>query len=166
MIGKRKQSNRQRWPHDDAEPYTFTQEDHPLLKDSPHPSILKSVIIGCFSPQDDATLKCWGWNDYGQLGLGDKERGNLPNGPCPQSSTTALSRAAPTCPDPCSCSLCAEMGTNLPSVELGAGRTAVAGSAGLFHMCVLLVRLHLEWSIRTPHAESQSVLNLSRRNTD
>ncbi|KAJ1479776.1 regulator of chromosome condensation 1/beta-lactamase-inhibitor protein II [Baffinella frigidus] len=60
---------------------------------------------------DDATVKCWGYNGYGNLGLGDKfNRGDDVD----------------------------EMGTNLASVDLGAGRTAVAISAGLFHSCALL----------------------------
>ena len=34
--------------------------------------------------QDDATLKCWGRNDEGQLGLFDTtSRGDDANGPCP-----------------------------------------------------------------------------------
>jgi len=32
------------------------------MKDSPQLPILNwSVILDCFSPQDDATVKCWGW---------------------------------------------------------------------------------------------------------
>ena len=34
----------------------------------------------------------------------------------------------------------AEMGANLPAIELGTGRSAVAVSAGFYHTCVLLVR--------------------------
>ncbi|KAJ1486773.1 regulator of chromosome condensation 1/beta-lactamase-inhibitor protein II, partial [Baffinella frigidus] len=61
---------------------------------------------------DDATVKCWGHNGQGQLGQGDTEnRGDEPN---------------------------AEMGDNLPVVLLGAGRTAVAVSAGSLHTCALL----------------------------
>jgi hypothetical protein len=42
------------------------------------------------------------------------------------------------------------MGDNLPSVDLGAGRTAVAVIAGGHVSCVLLVRLHLDgWELRT-----------------
>ena len=104
----------------------------------------RPVILGCFSPQDDATVKCWGQNIYGQLGLGDNSnRGDDPNGPCPPTSATASRVPASCCPHVRSCSLRAEMGANLPSVDLGAGRTAVAVSAGLIHTCALLVRPHL-----------------------
>jgi len=55
---------------------------------SPHPAIPNQrVSLGCFSAQDDATVKCWGTNTYGQLGLGDtSERGDDANGPCPSLS--------------------------------------------------------------------------------
>ena len=36
----------------------------------------------------------------------------------------------------------AEMGANLPAVDLGPGRTAVSVSAGGAHSCAVLVRLH------------------------
>jgi hypothetical protein len=37
--------------------------------------------VTCNSPQDDATVKCWGYNGYGQLGYGDKlGRGDGSNG--------------------------------------------------------------------------------------
>ena len=49
--------------------------------------------------------------------------------------------APPSCSHTCCCSPRAEMGTNLTSVDLGAGRTAVAVFAGGFHTCALLVRL-------------------------
>jgi len=111
------------------------------MKNSPHLLIPnRSVILGCFSPQDDTTLKCWGNNGGGRLGLGDiSNRGDGANGPCPPSSTTVPAPRVLTLSS--SCSLRAEMGTNLPSVELGAGRTAVAVSAGEGHTCALLVRL-------------------------
>ncbi|CAM9886514.1 unnamed protein product, partial [Ascophyllum nodosum] len=60
---------------------------------------------------DDATLKCFGRNFDGQLGLGDTEdRGDEPG----------------------------EMGDDLPAVDLGTGRYAVAVTCGRWHTCVLL----------------------------
>src|SRR4029079_11590079 len=60
---------------------------------------------------DNAQIKCWGLNDKGQLGLGDTNtRGNDPG----------------------------EMGDNLPTVDLGVGRTAKAVYAGTSHTCALL----------------------------
>ena len=60
---------------------------------------------------DDASVKCWGANGSGQLGLGDiAPRGDGPN----------------------------EMGDSLPAVSLGAGRTATAVSSGSTHSCALL----------------------------
>ncbi len=60
---------------------------------------------------DDGTVKCWGVNDKGQLGLGDV----LPRGGGP-----------------------GEMGDSLPAVDLGTGRTAIALTAGPLHTCALL----------------------------
>jgi cysteine-rich repeat protein len=60
---------------------------------------------------NDGNVKCWGLNDYGQLGLGDtNNRGDGPN----------------------------EMGNNLPAVNLGTGKTAIAISVGFYHACALL----------------------------
>eukprot|EP00961_Rhodomonas_salina_P166444 2242920-Rhodomonas_salina.1 len=60
---------------------------------------------------DDATIKCWGENANGQLGLGDSSnRGDGQN----------------------------EMGDNLPAVNLGSGRTAVVVSCGFRHACAVL----------------------------
>ncbi|WP_373564274.1 Ig-like domain-containing protein [Myxococcus sp. CA039A] len=60
---------------------------------------------------DDGSVKCWGYNAFGQLGLGDKEdRGDGPD----------------------------EMGDALPPVDLGAGRTARAIAAGGYSTCALL----------------------------
>ncbi len=60
---------------------------------------------------DDATVKCWGYNARGQLGQGDTDaRGDDPD----------------------------EMGDALPPIDLGAGRTALAISAGGHHTCALL----------------------------
>ncbi|MFT3693154.1 MAG: hypothetical protein QM831_08435 [Kofleriaceae bacterium] len=56
-------------------------------------------------------VKCWGWNQYGQLGLGDtNDRGDAPD----------------------------EMGAVLPAVSLGTGRTATEIACGYQHTCALL----------------------------
>ena len=60
---------------------------------------------------DDGTLRCWGANASGQLGLGN---------------TTSRGNTA------------GNMGANLPAVDLGAGRTATAITAGANHTCALL----------------------------
>jgi alpha-tubulin suppressor-like RCC1 family protein len=72
----------------------------------------------------NATVKCWGRNDWGQLGQGNTLGGGTP-GSTP-GSTPALGDG----PN--------EMGDNLPPIALGAGRTATAISAGGFHSCALL----------------------------
>jgi alpha-tubulin suppressor-like RCC1 family protein len=60
---------------------------------------------------DDGQIKCWGRNDRGQLGLGSTEDvGDEPG----------------------------EMGDALPTVDLGAGKKAVAVTAGGAHTCALL----------------------------
>jgi len=61
---------------------------------------------------DDASVKCWGWNDNGQLGLGDTQ------------DWGAGSK---------------EMGDSLSAVDLGPGRTVVQLAAGSRHTCVVLV---------------------------
>jgi alpha-tubulin suppressor-like RCC1 family protein len=59
----------------------------------------------------DGRVKCWGFNNYGQLGLGDGDaRGDQPN----------------------------EMGDNLPAIDLGTGNTVEAIAAGAYHTCALL----------------------------
>ncbi|MCA9178676.1 MAG: hypothetical protein KDB14_29645, partial [Planctomycetales bacterium] len=60
---------------------------------------------------DDSSVRCWGWNLYGQLGLGDQgTRGDQAG----------------------------EMGAALPAVDLGTGRTAVAVYAGVINSCAIL----------------------------
>jgi cysteine-rich repeat protein len=60
---------------------------------------------------EDGNVKCWGYNAYGQLGLGDASpRGDGPG----------------------------EMGDNLPAVNLGTGKTALSISVGFYHSCALL----------------------------
>jgi alpha-tubulin suppressor-like RCC1 family protein len=60
---------------------------------------------------DDGALKCWGLNDFGQLGLDSTaNRGSDPVG----------------------------MGDQLPAVDLGSGRHALAVAAGAHHTCAVL----------------------------
>jgi alpha-tubulin suppressor-like RCC1 family protein len=60
---------------------------------------------------DNKSVKCWGSNYNGQLGLGDtNSRGDAPG----------------------------EMGDNLPAVDLGTGRTATAIFCTYSHTCALL----------------------------
>jgi hypothetical protein len=59
---------------------------------------------------DDHEVKCWGLNAVGQLGLGDTR-----------------DRVSP-----------ADMGDNLPTVDLGTGRTAKAIAAGRYTTCAIL----------------------------
>ena len=60
---------------------------------------------------DDGNVKCWGPNHFGQLGYGDVSfRGDGPG----------------------------EMGDNLPTIDLGTGRTAVQVAIGGLHTCALL----------------------------
>jgi alpha-tubulin suppressor-like RCC1 family protein len=59
----------------------------------------------------NGALKCWGDNQRGQLGLGNTQ--TYGDGP-------------------------GEMGDNLPTVDLGTGRTAVALSLAVYHTCALL----------------------------
>ena len=60
---------------------------------------------------DNASVKCWGRNDVGQLGIGN---------------TTQMGDGS------------GEMGDNLPSIDLGTGRTATAIAAGDLHTCAVL----------------------------
>ena len=73
----------------------------------------------------DDSVKCWGLNNYGQLGLGDaRRRGSLPG----------------------------EMGDGLPAVDLGASAKPVELALGSYHSCVRFADHsvkcwgHNEWS--------------------
>src|SRR5258706_14673218 len=60
---------------------------------------------------DDASVKCWGDNEAGQLGLGDSDdRGDAKG----------------------------EMAGKLPVIDLGSGLSATAVAAGYLHSCALL----------------------------
>ncbi|HEC08814.1 MAG TPA: hypothetical protein ENI86_04480, partial [Acidimicrobiales bacterium] len=73
---------------------------------------------------DDGSVKCWGDNPFGILGIGKS-----------QGSVGAH-------PD--------EMGDNLPPIDLGTGRTAVAISVGGGHTCALLDNHDLKcWGFNT-----------------
>ncbi|MBI3353752.1 MAG: Ig-like domain-containing protein [Nitrospirae bacterium] len=72
--------------------------------------LVASYYHACALLNND-TVKCWGYNNYGQLGLGDiNNRGDEAN----------------------------EMGDNLSAVNLGTGRTAVELAIGMLHTCALL----------------------------
>ncbi|HHZ98457.1 MAG TPA: hypothetical protein EYN68_02630, partial [Candidatus Marinimicrobia bacterium] len=60
---------------------------------------------------DNASVKCWGYNTYAMLGIGHNRNMGDNTG---------------------------EMGDNLPSIDLGTGRTATAIAAGTNHSCALL----------------------------
>ena len=68
-------------------------------------------VISTCALLSDGSVKCWGYNGAGELGLGDSiARGGEPN----------------------------QMGDNLPSVDLGAGKTATQIRAGGDSACALL----------------------------
>eukprot|EP00285_Hemiselmis_virescens_P015982 CAMPEP_0173379004 /NCGR_PEP_ID=MMETSP1356-20130122/2104_1 /TAXON_ID=77927 ORGANISM="Hemiselmis virescens, Strain PCC157" /NCGR_SAMPLE_ID=MMETSP1356 /ASSEMBLY_ACC=CAM_ASM_000847 /LENGTH=343 /DNA_ID=CAMNT_0014332271 /DNA_START=1 /DNA_END=1032 /DNA_ORIENTATION=+ len=75
---------------------------------------------------DDYSVKCWGRNEDGQLGLNDtNSRGGLPG----------------------------QMGHNLPTVDLGAGRSAKSVAVGVFHTCALLDNGSVKCWGRNIHAQ-------------
>lgn len=74
----------------------------------------KAIAVGGYHTcaiLDDDSLKCWGYNLYGSLGLGDTlSRGDTSN----------------------------EMGDALPAVNLGTGQTVLAVTAGIYSTCAIL----------------------------
>src|SRR5690606_33135312 len=85
-----------------------------LLLSTPACALRTTIAAGAYHAcvlLDDASIKCWGHNGRGQLGLGDtSNRGANAN----------------------------QMGDNLDAVDLGTGRTAMAIVAGQYHTCALL----------------------------
>ncbi|MBI2606671.1 MAG: hypothetical protein HYW49_11395 [Deltaproteobacteria bacterium] len=78
----------------------------------------KKVVTGIYhtcAVLDNNQIKCWGYNAWGQLGLGDKS-GNNDN----------IGNQA------------GEMGDNLRAVNLGTGRTALDVFAGNYYTCAVL----------------------------
>jgi len=74
----------------------------------------KAIAVGGYSScaiLDNGRVKCWGYNDIGQLGLGDTRNRGTNAG---------------------------EMGDKLPYVNLGKGRTAKQISVGGYETCVIL----------------------------
>ena len=70
-----------------------------------------------YAKLDNASLKCWGRNAFGQLCYGN---------------TSQLGDNS------------SEMGDNLPVVDLGTGRTATAISTGRNHTCAILDNVSLK----------------------
>ena len=67
--------------------------------------------FSCALDNSSGMVKCWGYNNDSQLGIGNTNNmGDSAN----------------------------EMGDNLPAVDLGTGRTAIAIDAGWEHTCVIL----------------------------
>ena len=88
---------------------------------------------------NDATVKCWGGSEYGKLGLGDgANRGDDPN----------------------------EMGDNLPTVDLGAGKKPTAVSVGADYACALFDDASVKvWGDYTPNGLGDGIRHGETPNT-
>ncbi len=117
---------------------------------------------------DDATVKCWGWNAGGSLGLGDTmNRGDMPGqmGDALPAVDLGTGRTVVALSTGAGCAVLddgsvkcwgaggnalglgdffsrgdmpGEMGDALPAVDLGSGRRAIGVTAGALHTCALL----------------------------
>ena len=86
------------------------------------------IAVGSFHAcaiLEDGSVKCWGMNHQGQIGIGRAGQ-EFPTIGQPPVADQYIGD------DP------AEMGDALPAVQLGAGRTAVALAVGYAHSCALL----------------------------
>ncbi len=93
----------------ECEAMTKTCGTDPISNDScPQPTTITTGRFHTCALLPDQTLKCWGYNAAGQLGLGDgHDRGTKPG----------------------------QMGANLPKIDLGAGLLVQDISAGTTHTC-------------------------------
>lgn len=126
----------------------------------------KSVSVGidfACAILDDDSLKCWGNNQYGQLGIGDQTSRNAPAGPVNLGS--GRTAKAVVCAEYNTCALmddgnikcwgilqysgywkyCAGCGNSgrietprSDAIDLGTGRTAKVMARGKFHTCAIL----------------------------
>jgi len=104
---------------------------------------------------DDASLKCWGYNNYGQLGIGTTIQQTTPQFVNPETGRTAVSVSlgnSHTCAILDDASLkcwgyntAGQLGigstddhSTPQTVDLGTGRTAVSVSLGEYHTCAIL----------------------------
>ncbi|CAM9513683.1 unnamed protein product [Ectocarpus fasciculatus] len=87
---------------------------------------------------DVGSLKCWGFNSFGALGLGDRDNRGETND---------------------------TMGDNLPAVDLGTGHTALAVAGGRHHTCAILDNEALKcWGSRNDTSSNYG--QLGQGNTD
>ncbi|CAM9901226.1 unnamed protein product, partial [Ectocarpus sp. 13 AM-2016] len=87
---------------------------------------------------DIGSLKCWGYNSYGALGLGDTDNRGETND---------------------------TMGDYLPSVDLGTGHTALAVAGGRHHTCAILNNQALKcWGAKNDTTSNYG--QLGQGNTD
>jgi len=83
---------------------------------------------------DSSVLKCWGRNTWGNLGQGHNE--NIGHGPDLDTNGVSCSLALNTPLNTRECN--ARMGDGLPAVDVGDGRTVVSVSAGYASTCAIL----------------------------